>query len=616
MLPTKSDVSKPQEQTDARKKRVGHALHRFLMPLLALGLVSGMPLVDATVSARADEARQTAEGGDNQGEPYIRNGALIPITGEITDITVETLKRRVDEAIAKGTDVIVFSMDTPGGLVTSGIAIADLIKNLPDVKTVAWVNPNAHSAGAMIAVACNEIVMARSSRIGDSQVIMFGPAGASDVPEDIEAKATTPVLHEFRTSARLQGYDPVLSEAFVFPDREVWWMENIETGEREFVFRQEKMKRLGETGQPSTRRTRQQAEARRRNADEESVDKDDNDTVDEAENAGETGSEQDNSEQPAVAAVDPDFKPEWKLVATYYDVVVGDEVDVLQPVVRDDQLLEMSPGEAVAFGFSKAVVRNQEELRARYGLKELRVFEHLWSESLAQFMTSIYVRGFLMFVIMMGLYVEFNTPGVGVPGITALGALAIMVGAPSLTGLANIWEVIFVAIGVVLIMVEAFVIPGFGVAGIAGFLFFMIGILATFAPDEPGKVLPFYIPSMTSTIDALKMGVMTMFSSLIASVFGMVVLSRVLPKTTFFNRVAPANPTPADVMPDDHYRGAARIGDVGTAQTPLRPSGKASFGSVLVDVMSEGDFIDARTSVEVVERQGNVVIVRAKLAEA
>ncbi|MGB0716425.1 MAG: NfeD family protein, partial [Phycisphaerae bacterium] len=506
----------------------------------------------------------------------------------------EALKHNIKEFDAETlSNILVMMTRSSEGTSLFQTIEMDLIKNLDDVKTVAWVNPNAHSAGAMIAVACDEIVMARSSRIGDSQVIMFGPDGASEVPEEIEAKATTPVLHEFRTSAKLHGYDPILSEAFVFPDREVWWMENLESGERDFVFRAEKMKRLGETFAPRSEKSRE-------------------------DDAKEMDDEPDRDERMSGSRitprdriiVDPDFEPEWKLVETYFDPVVGAEIDLIQPVVRDDQLLEMSPGEAYAFGFSKAVVKNDEELKAQYGLKILSTYEQLWSESLAFFMTSIYVRGFLMFVIMMGLYVEFHTPGVGVAGMTSLLALAILVVAPYLTGLANIWELIFVGIGVALMMLEAFVIPGFGVAGIAGLLFFLVGVLATFVPDEPGRTLPFYIPTMTSTIDALKMGVMTMFSSLVASVFGMVVLSRILPKTTLFAHIAPANPTPADVMPDDTYRGAARVGDIGTAQTPLRPAGKATFGNVLVDVMSEGDFIDSNASVEVVERQGNVVVVR------
>ncbi|MGB2984636.1 MAG: ATP-dependent Clp protease proteolytic subunit, partial [Phycisphaerae bacterium] len=104
--------------------------------------------------------------------PRLEKAAILPIQGEITDVMATSLERRIEDAREQGAKVIVFDMDTPGGLVTSSIAVADLIKNVTGVKTVAWVNPNAHSGGSIIAVACDEIVMARSSRMGDSQVIM------------------------------------------------------------------------------------------------------------------------------------------------------------------------------------------------------------------------------------------------------------------------------------------------------------------------------------------------------------------------------------------------------------------------------------------------------------
>ena len=134
---------------------------------------------------------------------------------------------------------------TQVGLLPSTFEMRGYIRKL-DGQTVAWINPTAHSGGAIVAISCNEIVMARSSRIGDAQVIFGNPLGAEAVPEDLKAKVTTPVLAEVRASAQLRGYDQVLCEAFIEPDREVWWMENTETGERDFVFREEKMKRRRE----------------------------------------------------------------------------------------------------------------------------------------------------------------------------------------------------------------------------------------------------------------------------------------------------------------------------------------------------------------------------------
>jgi len=510
------------------------------------------------------------------------SGAIVPIEGPIAPVMVYSVERRMKEAKERGATTIIFDLDTPGGLVTSSIEIADLIKNLPDIRTVAWVNPNAHSGGAIIAVACDEIVMARSSRIGDAQVIMGGPDGMGAVPEDLQPKAYTPVLTEFRTSARLNDYSVVLSEAFVVPEREVWWLENTRTGERRFVFREEKTRLLGEREGDSS-----------------------------GDDADEKPSEETAPKPSAPAGETEGRETEWKLVETYFDPLLERDVEAVQPIVRDDELLEMSPGQAQAFGFSKGIVSGEADLQARYNLTDVFRLTPTWSETLADWMTSMYVRGFLMLVILLGAYVEFHTPGVGVAGLTALIALGIFVGAPYLTGLANVWEIVFIVVGVLLIALEIFVIPGFGVAGIGGIVLATIGILATFVPDEPGRWFPLYIPSLASTWAGLQTAVITLVCSMAASLVGMMMLSRYLPRMPVFRRLVPENPTPSQVLAGDPYRGAARVGDIGVAEGPLRPAGKARFGAMLVDCVSQGEYLDAATRIEVVERRGNRVVVRA-----
>jgi len=515
---------------------------------------------------------------------------ILPIHGMITDVTVESLERRIEQAKTMGAKVIVLDMDTPGGLVTSSIAIADLVRELTDIKTVAWVNPNAHSGGSLVAVACDEIVMSRSSRIGDSQVIMGGPSGVGAVPKELQPKAYTPVLADFRQSAKLNGYSEALCEAFVLPEREVWWIENVETGERRFVFREEKIKLVGDgdaeaKADPVEKRLDEIIAAVKPNEDK----------------AAEMKSP---SETPATLR-------EWRLIKTYHDPLSEAEIPLTQPIDREDTLLEMSAGEATAFGFCKAIISGEKELQARYSAASLVRLNPNWSEALAYWLTSVYVRGFLMLLIMLGIYVEFHTPGVGLPGLVALICLAIFVGAPYLTGLANVWEILVIVVGLILIAVELFVIPGFGVAGVSGVILFIFGLIATFVPEEPGRSFPFYVPTLPGTIKFLQQGLYTVVAAMCTSLIGMVMLSRYLPKMPLFRRIVPANPMPSDVLIGDEYRGSARIGDLGRSEGPLRPGGKATFDGMLVDVVTQGEYLDAGTPIEVIERRGNRVVVRA-----
>lgn len=491
-------------------------------------------------------------------------GAILSLRDEITDITSDSLRRRIQLAKDAGATTIILDMNTPGGLVTSSIEIADMLRNLEGIHTVAWVNTTAYSGGALVACACDEIVMARSSSIGDSQVIMGGPTGAQAVPKELEAKAYTPVIHDFRTSARRNGYSLVLAEAFVVPEREVWWLENTKTGEREFVFKDEKERRIPKATPPA-------------------------------------------SDASAADAAPSD----WTLVKTYFDPVLKKEVDARQPVDTDYELLQMSPSEAMAYGFAKQIVSSEQELKDRFLLTNVVQFAPLWSENLALWLTSMYVRGFLLMVIVLSAYVEFHTPGVGLAGLTALIALALFVGAPYLTGLANVWEIVLILVGLVLIALELFVIPGFGVAGIGGILLVLVGLLATFVPEEPGRSFPLLFPSLPSTVEAIKVAVVTIVGAMTASLAGMAILSRFLPRMPLFNRLVAANPTPSEVHGDDPYLGAARVSDLGMTEGPLRPAGKARFGPLVVDVVTQGEYVEAFVPVEVIERRGNRVVVRA-----
>lgn len=531
--------------------------------------------------AAASAAAQSRSNGTGTRAPEGVSAALLPITSEITDVTVESVKRRIDEARRQGVGTIILDLDTPGGLVTSSIAVADLIKNLEGIRTIAWVHPNAHSGGTIVAVACDEIVMAKSSRMGDSQVIFGGPTGVGAVPEELQPKAYTPVLAEFRASCRLRGYDQNLCEAFVLPEREVWWIEHTKTGERRFVFREEKEKLIPEVKPATPPKAEKPVDGK------------------------------DEPDAPSAAAPITEPASDWKLVIECHDPVLDMVVKTRQPIVPSDQLLEMSAGEAQAYGFSKGIVTSESDLRNRYNLGSIVQLAPLWSESLALWMTSMWVRGFLLVIILLGAYVEFHTPGVGVPGLVALICLAIFVAAPYLTGLANVWEILCLIMGMVLIALELFVIPGFGVAGITGIGLVIVGLVATFVPEEPGRSFPIYLPSLPGTVSALKAALLTVVSAMATSLIGMVMLSRFLPRLPVLSRIVPANPTPSDVLVEDPYHGAARVGDVGLALGPLRPAGKARFSGTLVDAVTQGEYIEPGTRVEIIEQRGNRVVVRA-----
>ena len=118
--------------------------------------------------------------------------AVIKIRGLIYGFTLHSLQQSVEHARQNGASLIVLELDTPGGVVTSALKISKYIKSM-QVPTVAWVNPEAYSAGIMIAAACNRMVMAPASAAGDCAPIV---PGANLSPTE-RAKALSPILEEF-----------------------------------------------------------------------------------------------------------------------------------------------------------------------------------------------------------------------------------------------------------------------------------------------------------------------------------------------------------------------------------------------------------------------------------
>ncbi len=562
---------------------------------------AGLLAVAALIVGAAAEPATRPEATRTKKPPSgFAKAAIITIEGEINDVMADSIERRVQEARDQDIRLIIFEMDTPGGSVASALDICSTIKDLSrEVHTVAWINPHAFSAGAMISLACKEIVVSPNARIGDCQPIMVGPQGVQAIPDDVKAKMKAPVLTEFRDSAKKRGYDPLLCLAMIEPQREVFWVERIgpdgKVLERRFVDRAERDRLFGLTGEEATEAPETRTKETRTTK-----------TV--------QGQEVEQTEREIVAqarGIDEQVrsKTDWETVRKVDNFPVDKN-----PIVAADELLTMTQDEAIAYGFARAKVADWQGLVDLYDVKgDVQEMTFTWSEQLVNWLTNPIVRGILMTLVLLGAYVEFNTPGVGIAGLVALICLVIFLGAPYLTGLANAWEIILVVLGLVFIGLEIFVIPGFGIAGIAGIVLVLAGLVATFVPEEPG--IPFTLPRFDTTWRGAKIGLMVMASAMTGSFIGAMILSRYLQKVPYVGRLVAPNPTAEDISTAEAYPRSAFLGEVGKSVGPLRPAGKADFGGCLVDVVAQSNFIEAGAPVEVIERRGNRIVVR-KLEDA
>ena len=518
--------------------------------------------------------------------------AVLTVHGEIDYVTYHSLERRIEQAVNAGADAIVLDIDTLGGRLDATLEICSLLKDpsITPPNTVAWIHPKAYSAGTIIALACREIVVAPNATFGDAAPIHGVPlAGIIQMAPTERAKVEMPLLSEVVESARQNHYDENLVQSFVSVGIELWLIENEKTGERVVVDRAEYETVFGDAPpQQLTRLTPSAAPGAstvspkfdttiRRPPPGEGVSL----TPEQIRAQIEFQQQLPSPRQPLTEA----DRGHWRLVTQ---------------IVSDDRLLIVKQAEALFYGLAAATVGDDARMQLFFGASSLVRFEQSWSEHLVRFLTNPIVMGVLIAIFVLCLFIELAAPGVGVFGATAAVALLILIGAPFLAGMAQWWEILLIVLGLLLVLAEIFIIPGFGVAGIAGAICLLLGLIGVFVTDH----------TTPEGQEELWKGVASTLTALFAAAVGIWLISRQLDTSPLFGRLmlkaevgspkrnaqAPASLLQAMGQP----QAALQIGDLGVAATDLRPAGRASFGSRIVDVQSIGRYIDKGTSIRVI----------------
>ena len=269
----------------------------------------------------------------------------------------------------------------------------------------------------------------------------------------------------------------------------------------------------------------------------------------------------------------------------------------------------LSADQMIRFGIASQIVNTDEELKAFFGAKTLARADQSWSESLVRFMTSIPVRGVLIVIFLLALFLEMSAPGMVAPGAVALGAAVALLAPPMLIGMAGWWEIAAIVSGVLLIALEILVLPGFGVFGVAGLLLLFGGLVGTFIPDANS------FPGAPGQDKDLLFGVVTIVLAAATAGVGMYFIGKHFGSLPIVSRLVLTDAAPDETI--DPALGATRptpeapvsVGDTGRAITPLRPSGRAEFGEHVIDVVADMGYIDQDAPVRVVSADEFKVVV-------
>lgn len=470
---------------------------RFIAFLVAVFVV-------ATVLAQAADAPPPALPEVRKLEGKVPEGAVvvIPLKGEVSKAQFFFLRRILKAGEGANASAFILDMDTPGGELGAGV---DILQALLKVKapTITYVNPNAGSAGALIALGTKQIWMAPVSAIGAAAPVM---GTGQEIPETLNAKIVSYYSGYFRSAADSNDHNPELAEAFINKEKEV------KVGG----------KTVNEKGELLTLSAQEAAEKIN----------------------GKPLLAQGIAPSVAALAVDAGLKG---------------------PIV-----------EAEPSGF----------------------------ERLALILTTI--APLLLLGGIIGTYIEFKSPGFGVPGFIAAICFLLFFAGHYVAGLTGLEVVAVFVIGVCLVVAELILFPGVVVVALLGVLLMVGALLWTMVDYYPGA------PRWPS-FDMFLLPLANLGTAVGLSAVVIYFLAAFFPKVPGLRRIILSAAQPAGDSLSPTTGGGAfsavRAGDRGKALSMLRPVGRAEFGGEVCDARTEGEFIAAGTRVIALRVEGSEVVV-------
>ncbi|WP_428307624.1 hypothetical protein [Lacipirellula sp.] len=477
---------------------------------------------------------------------------MITVRGEITPAAVSQLSTLLTTHLDSGANWIGVRIDSVGGDLDACLTFANQLAELDAnaIRTVAYVPVEAKGGAAIVALACDQLVMAPDATIGIGPDLAeagrqdnnnrnlppnprrrrgFQPRNEIDV-EGLRAAVASAEISLRSSLAAKANRSWSLLDAMIDPQVELFQYRNKNTGVARWMS---------------------------------------------AEEAGELRDSANWTQGPSLHA--------------------------------GNELLSLRGTDALDAGIAFQTVDNFEQLERLYGLDNVQHVEPNWAMKLVHALASPGLATFLLMLGLVGMYIEMKTPGVGVGGVVAAIAFLLFFWSKSLEGTATSLEIVMFVGGIVLLLLEIFVVPGMGIFGLAG------GLMVIFSLILASQTFTF--PTSGAEMDEMRQSMGIVIGAGLGVIGLAVVLRRFLPKAPIFNRLVLEPPAPEERITLSHREAIADyshlIGVVGEAMTDLRPGGRALVGGQLVDVIAEGIPLDRGTRVVVVEAHANRVLVRA-----
>jgi len=278
-------------------------------------------------------------------------------------------------------------------------------------------------------------------------------------------------------------------------------------------------------------------------------------------------------------------------------------------VTVPDETLVVDGRRAKELGMAWDTADDFTEVKQLYDLDEdPRLVQPGWADKLVEVMASNGVAALLLFIAGVALYAELQLPGIGIGGFVASVAFLLFFWSKFMVNTAEWLEVVLFLGGVCFLLLEIFVLPGFGIFGLGGGLMVIVSLVLASQT--------FIIPTNSAQLADMRRSLLVVGGAVAGMLCSAIVMRRYLPRAPFLQRMMLEPPDEQEL--DRQIRRESVVdfqdlmGQEGVATTQLTPSGKATIDDQLLDVIAVGEVIERGTPIVVVEVHGNRVVVQAK----
>ncbi len=283
-----------------------------------------------------------------------------------------------------------------------------------------------------------------------------------------------------------------------------------------------------------------------------------------------------------------------------------DERVVVDSIKQAGKVITFTTNEAIKYHYCEAKVNSIEEILTRNEIHnyELDHFQLGATEKIIAFFLNPFISGLLILLIIGGIYFELQAPGTVFPIAAAMVALVLYLVPYYLNGLAQYWEIIALLVGIILLIAEIFIIPGFGVAGVLGISLTVVSLVLIMLNNDffNFEFVPLgdILTATFAAVGGLAGGALLLF-------FG----GAKLTQTKAFKRMALTDTQESSKGYSVRSTEPSFIGKTGISHTVLRPSGKVMIDDQVYDAFTRGEYIPKGEAIEVVGTEGITLKVRS-----